>query len=67
MIEFSSLNPYQSLVAISGSSPEELVSLIKQIQTPVKIISITSNGTRQVAYVIGDIRKKQIIPKPKGK
>jgi hypothetical protein len=60
-VEFSSLNPYQSIEQITGSSPEELVVLLRQIRTPIKVLAITSYGTRQVAYVIGDVRKSQQI------
>lgn len=60
-MDFSSLNPYQSLEEITANSPAELVALLKQIKTPIKIVSIVSYGTRQVAYVIGDVRKKQQI------
>jgi hypothetical protein len=66
-MEFSSLNPYQSIEQITGSSPEELVLLLRQIRTPIKVLSITSYGTRQVAYVVGDVRKSQQIKKPKEK
>lgn len=59
MIEFSSLNPYQSLEQITGESPDELVALLKQIRTPIKVIAITAYGNRQVAYIIGDVRKTQ--------
>jgi hypothetical protein len=61
MLEFSSLNPYQSIEQITGESPDELVKLLKQIRTPIKIIAITSYGSRQVAYVAGDVRKSQQI------
>lgn len=60
-MEFSSLNPYQSLEEVTANSPAELVVLLKQIRTPIKILAITSYGTRQVAYVIGDVRKSQQI------
>lgn len=53
---FDSLNPYNSLVALTGDSPEALVSLIKEIRTPIKILAITSSGTKQVAYIMGDVR-----------
>jgi hypothetical protein len=66
-LEFSSLNPYQSLEEVTANSPAELVVLLKQIRTPIKILAITSYGTRQVAYVIGDVRKSQQIKKPKEK
>lgn len=56
MIPFDSLNPYESLISLTGSSPEELVRLLKEIRTPIKIVAITSYGTRQVAYVMGDVR-----------
>lgn len=59
-MEFSSLNPYQTLEQVTASSPEELVTLLKQIKTPIRIISIGSFGTRQVAYIVGDIRKEQV-------
>lgn len=55
-LSFDSLNPYQSLVAIQGDSPEDLVENLRSIKTPIKIIGLTSYGARQVAYVMGDIR-----------
>jgi hypothetical protein len=59
MLEFTSLNPYQSVEQLTAESPDELVSMLKQIRTPIKIIGITTYGTRQVAYVVGDVRKAQ--------
>lgn len=65
-MEFSSLNPYDSLEVLNADSPQELVLLIKSIKTPIKIVSIVQVGTRSAAYIMGDIRINQI-KKPKGK
>lgn len=62
---FDSLNVYESIVAIIGTDPDDLVRQIKAIRTPVKILSITSYGTRQVAYVVGDIRQPKTIRRTK--
>ena len=65
-MEFSSLNPYDSLEVLNADSPHELVLLIKSIKTPIKIVSIVQVGTRSAAYIMGDIRINQM-KKPKGK
>jgi hypothetical protein len=65
MIEFSSLNPYETLQAITGDSPEDLIAKLREIRTPIKIVAIVPNGTRHVAYVMGDVRI-QTKKKPKG-
>ena len=62
-MEFSSLNPYQTLEEITANSPAELVALLKQIKTPIRVLAITSYGSRQVAYVVGDVRKDQQLKK----
>jgi len=56
MIDFSSLNPYESLQAVVGDSPEDLVSQLRSIRTPMKIVAIVAQGSKHVAYVMGDIR-----------
>lgn len=48
---------------LTGSSPDELVSLLKEINLPFKIIGITSYGLRQVAYVI--VEQEKIVPEIK--
>ena len=60
MVNFSSLNPYESLEFITGDSPESLVLELKKIRTPIKIVAIVPYGTRHVAYVMGDVRKSDI-------
>lgn len=65
-LEFSSLNPYGTLRAIVADSPEALVAALTAIQTPIKIVAMTTYGTRQVAYVMGHLpRVKQTRNKPK--
>ena len=60
-MDFDSLNPYQTLEAVTAASPDELVLTLKAIKTPIKIIAVTSYGTRQVAYVVGHLPvKKQV-------
>ena len=65
-LDFDSLNPYQNLEYVSGQTPDELLAMIKQFKTPIKIISIHSHRNRLVAFVMGDIRKKRGRP-PKNK
>lgn len=60
MVEFDSLNPYQSLEVVIANDPQELISLLKQIRTPIKVVAIVAYGTRQAAYIMGDIRKNEI-------
>lgn len=60
MIEFSSLNPYDTLEAVYGDSPQDLISQLRAIKTPIKIVAIVPLGTRHVAYVMGDIRPSTI-------
>ena len=55
-MEFDSLNPYQTLVQVVAESPGQLVELLKSIRTPIKIVSIVGYGTKQVAYIVGDVR-----------
>jgi len=62
---FSNLNPYENLISLVGDDPDDLVRKIKTIQTPIRIINITAFGTKQVAYIIGDIRVKPEATKPK--
>jgi len=56
MVEFDSLNPYQSLVPVVADTPAQLVDMLKSIRTPIKILAIVPFGTKQVAYVTGDVR-----------
>lgn len=62
-MDFTSLNPYESLEVIISDSPQQLVLDLKKITTPIKIVSIVQVGTKSAAYIMGDIRIKQ----PKGK
>lgn len=55
-VQFDSLNPYESLVAITENDAQALVETIKKIRTPIKIVSIVATNGRHTAYVIGDIR-----------
>jgi hypothetical protein len=55
-MEFDSLNPYQSLVPVVADSPGQLVDMLKSIRTPIKIVAIVGYGTKQVAYIAGDVR-----------
>jgi len=57
---FSSVNPYQSLQAIVADDPQGLVKALTDIKTPVKVIAIVAYGTKQVAYVMGDIRNLKL-------
>jgi hypothetical protein len=60
MVNFSSLNPYESLNFITGESPDELIREIKKIRTPIKLIAIVPYGTRHVAYIMGDHRISEL-------
>lgn len=42
---------------LTGSSPDELVCLLKEIKEPFKVLGITNYGSRQVAYVIFEQEK----------
>lgn len=55
-MDFSSLNPYDTLEVLIADSPQELVKALKSIRTPIKIVQIVQVGTRQAAYIMGDIR-----------
>ena len=55
-MDFDSLNPYQTLVPVVADTPGQLVDALKQIRTPIKIVAIVSYGTKQVAYIAGDVR-----------
>jgi hypothetical protein len=55
-MDFHSLNPYDSIEAIYGDSPEELLQQLRAIKTPIRIVAIVPNGTRHVAYIMGDVR-----------
>ncbi len=59
-MEFSSLNPYQNLEVVIADSPQALVDELKKIKTPVKIIAINQVGNRSAAYIMGDVRKKEM-------
>lgn len=58
-MEFSSLNPYQSLEVITEDSPQGLVAALKAIRTPIKIVSIVAQGSKFSAFIMGDIRIKK--------
>lgn len=58
-MEFSSLNPYESLEVLTEDSPQLLVGALKQIKTPIKILSIVTSGSKFSAFIIGDIRIKK--------
>lgn len=60
MIDFSTLNPYESLEAVVGDDPQDLIRQLKLIRTPIKIVAIVGLGTKQVAYIMGDIRQSEI-------
>ena len=68
MIEFDSLNPYQNMEVLIAEDPMSLLALIKAQRTPIKIVAIVPYGTRQAAYILGDIRfpTKQTTKKTKG-
>lgn len=67
MVDFDSVNPYESLAVIMEDSPQALVDKLKSIKTPIKIVSIVQVGTRSAAYIMGDIRLQPALKKIKGK
>jgi branched-subunit amino acid permease len=62
LVDYSGLNPYQSLEVVVANSPQELVDELKKIKTPIKIVQIVQLGTKSAAYIMGDVR-----PLPKRK
>lgn len=54
-------NPYENLEAITGDSPQDLVSKLKSIGKPFQIVAIvaTGNGGKHAAYILGDILVKR--------
>jgi len=62
-VNFSSLNPYESLDVLRADSPEELVEKIKEIRTPIKICGFVTVNSKCFAYIMGDIRRKPGRPK----
>lgn len=66
-MNFDSINPYESLVAVVADSPQDLVRDLKAIKTPIKIVSIVQSGTKSVAYIMGDIRTMPPVKKSKPK
>ena len=59
-MEFSSLNPYQNLEVVISISPQDLVMDLKAIRTPVKIVAIVPYGNKFAAFIMGDVRKKEV-------
>lgn len=59
MIEFDSLNPYNTLEVIVEDSPQELVKALKGIKTPIKILGFVQVGNKAGAYIMGDHRIKK--------
>lgn len=66
-VEFSSINPYESIQAVVADSPSELCKALTAIQTPIRIVSIVAYGSKHAAYIQGDIRIEKLKPgrKPK--
>lgn len=60
MIEFDSLNPYSNMEVVLGDDPVSLLALLKSINTPIKIVAIVPYGNKHAAYIVGDIRMRQI-------
>lgn len=55
-MEFSSINPYESLQAIVADSPSELVKMLSAIPTPIRIVAMVAYGSKHAAYIQGDVR-----------
>lgn len=53
---FDSFNPYHNMIVLRANEPEELIEMIKQIKTPIKIVQIVAANNRHYAYLMGDIR-----------
>lgn len=62
-MDFDSLNPYQSLEVVIADSPQDLVSQLTAIRTPIKIISFVQVGSRSAAYIMGDHRIRKVVRK----
>jgi len=62
---FDNLNLYSNIDFIQARSPQELIDLIKQIKTPIRIISIVTNGGFQVCYFQTNNPVKKVIEKKK--
>lgn len=59
MIEFDSMNPYNSLEVVIADSPQALIKEIHAIKTPIKILGFVQVGSRSAAYIMGDHRIKK--------
>jgi len=64
-LEVTSFNPYERLEVVVADDPQSLVKALRQIRHKVIIIQITSYGTKQAAYIMGDIEMVQVQNKQK--
>lgn len=60
MLAFDSLNPYSTLGVIIADSPQELVTKIQAIRTPIGIVQFVSYGTRIAAFYTGDVPSRKV-------
>lgn len=62
MLVFDSLNPYQKLETFTADTHDELKQILRSSPTPITVLSIHANATmtKWVAFVVGDIRIKQM-------
>jgi hypothetical protein len=57
-LPFDSLNTMKNINFLEAQSPEELMAQIVQIKMPIRILSIYYHGTRHIAWVQGNFKKK---------
>jgi hypothetical protein len=62
---FDSLNGLQNLTYLTGNSPEEIVTQIKSIRLPVRIISIYAMGSKHICWVETTAKLNKVSKKDK--
>ena len=60
MLAFDSLNPYDAMGFVVGNDPQDLITQLRAIRSPIKIHFIVPYGTRHVAYYTGDVKVKKV-------
>ena len=57
-LEFTNLNGFSNLTYLEASTPSELEKMIKSIRVPLGLITIYFDGTKHIAWVRGNFKKK---------